>query len=133
MDKEQLNDFTALNGWLESWKKTYGVGEKTLCEEVDDVSTMTIEAWIESSHQTCSIKKGVLKNFTKFTGKHLCQNFLFNKVAGLRQLWCFPVQVFSCEFCEFFKDTFFTEHLWTTASRSSDYQNCVEDVNQKIY
>ena len=26
------------------------------------------------------------------------------------------MQVFSCEFCEIFKNTFFTEHLWTTAS-----------------
>ena len=25
-------------------------------------------------------------------------------------------QVFSCEFCEIFKNTFFTEHLWTTTS-----------------
>ena len=25
-------------------------------------------------------------------------------------------QVFSCEFCAIFKSTFFTEHLWTTAS-----------------
>ena len=46
------------------------------------------------------MKKGVLRNFTKFTGKHLCQSLLFNKVAGLRpatllkkRLWhrCFPV------------------------------------------
>ena len=29
-------------------------------------------------------KKGVLKIFTKFTGKHLSQSLLFNKVAGLR-------------------------------------------------
>ena len=29
-------------------------------------------------------KKGVLKNFTKFNGKHLCQSLLFNKVAGLQ-------------------------------------------------
>ena len=29
-------------------------------------------------------KKGVLRNFTKFTGKHLCQSLSFNKVAGLR-------------------------------------------------
>ena len=45
-------------------------------------------------------KKGVLKNFTKFTRKHLCQNLFFNKVAGLRpatflkkRFWhrCFPV------------------------------------------
>ena len=25
-------------------------------------------------------------------------------------------KVFSCEFCEIFKNTFLTEHLWTTAS-----------------
>ena len=25
-----------------------------------------------SSHQRCSVKKGVLRNFAKFTGKHLC-------------------------------------------------------------
>ena len=29
-------------------------------------------------------KKGVLRNFTKFTGKRLCQSLFFNKVAGLR-------------------------------------------------
>ena len=26
--------------------------------------------------------KGVLRNFTKFAGKHLCQSFFFNKIAG---------------------------------------------------
>ena len=35
-----------------------------------------------SSHQRCSVKKGVLRNFAKFTGKHLCQNFFLNKAAG---------------------------------------------------
>ena len=30
-----------------------------------------------SSHQGCSVKKGVLRNFAKFTGKHLCQNLFF--------------------------------------------------------
>ena len=29
-------------------------------------------------------EKGVLRNFTKFTGKHLCQSLFFNEVAGLR-------------------------------------------------
>ena len=28
-------------------------------------------------------KKGVLRNFVKLTGKHLCQSIFFNKVAGL--------------------------------------------------
>ena len=53
-----------------------------------------------SSHQRCSIIKVVLRNFAKFTGKHLCQCLFFNKVVGLRtttllkkRLWhrCFPV------------------------------------------
>ena len=32
----------------------------------------------------CSVKKVVLKNFAKFTGKHQCQSLFFNKVAALR-------------------------------------------------
>ena len=36
----------------------------------------------KSSHERCSIKKGVLSS--KFTGKHLCQSLFLNKVAGLR-------------------------------------------------
>ena len=32
----------------------------------------------------CSVKKSVLKNFAKFTGKHLHQSLFFNKVAGLQ-------------------------------------------------
>ena len=35
-----------------------------------------------SSHQRCSMKKGVVKSFAKFTGKHLCQSPIFSKVAG---------------------------------------------------
>ena len=52
------------------------------------------------------MKKSVLKNFTKFAGIHLCQ-FL----AALQK-----AQVFYCGFCEISKNTFFTEHLWMTAS-----------------
>ena len=42
-----------------------------------------------SSHWWCSLRKGVLRKFGKFTGKHLCQNLYFDKVA---------------------------EHVWATAS-----------------
>ena len=35
-----------------------------------------------SSRPEVFCKKGVLKNFAKFTGKHLCQRLFFNKVAG---------------------------------------------------
>ena len=37
-----------------------------------------------SNHRKRSVKKGVLKNLTKFTGKHLFQSLFFNKVTGLR-------------------------------------------------
>ena len=36
-----------------------------------------------SSHRKRSIRKVVLRNFTKFTGKHLDQSLFFNRVAGL--------------------------------------------------
>ena len=34
--------------------------------------------------KAATYKKSVLRNFVKFRGKHLFQNFFFNKVAGLR-------------------------------------------------
>ena len=48
---------------------------------------------------------GVLINFAKFTGKHLCQSQFFNKVAGL---WhrCFPVN-----FAKFLRTPFLTSPL----------------------
>ena len=54
-----------------------------------------------SSHRRCSVRKGILKNFAKFTGKHQCQSFFFNKVTGLDlQFIKKETLVFSCEFCE---------------------------------
>ena len=48
-----------------------------------------------SSHRRYFVRKGVLRNFPKFTGKYLYQSLFFNKVAGLRRkrLWhrCFPM------------------------------------------
>ena len=31
---------------------------------------------------TCGNRKGVLKNFAKFTGKHLCQSLFFIKLQA---------------------------------------------------
>ena len=36
----------------------------------------------ETTTEAGSIKKRVLRNFAKFTGKHLCQSLFFNKVVG---------------------------------------------------
>ena len=53
-------------------------------------------------------EEGVLINFAKFTGKNLCEGLFFNK-AALEALTKKETlaQVFSCEFCEISKSTFF--------------------------
>ena len=70
-------------------------------------------------------KKGLLKNFAKYTGKHLRQCLFFNKVAGLGQ-------VFFCEFCKFFKSSFFYKTPWVAAFKiyTPDviYLTCVYNV-----
>ena len=85
---------------------------------------------VKSSRSEVFCKNGVLKNFAKFTGKHLCQGLFFNKVAGLRtatllkkRLWhrCFPVN-----FVKFLRTPFIIEHLWwlllTCAGVSFEYE-----------
>ena len=68
-----------------------------------------------SSRPEVFCKKGILRNFAKFTGKHLCRTLFFNIVAGLRpatllkvRLWhrCFPMN-----FAIFLRIPFLTEHL----------------------
>ena len=60
--------------------------------------------------------RGVLGNFTKLTGKHLCHSLFFNKVAVLRpatllknRLWH---RCFSVNFVKFLRTPFCIEHLW---------------------
>ena len=65
-----------------------------------------------SSHRRCSIKQGVLKNFIKFTGKHLCWSLFFNKVAGLSHR-CFPVNS-----ADFLRIPFSAKRLSATTSSS---------------
>ena len=72
-----------------------------------------------SSHRRCSMKTAVLKNFAIFTGKYLCWSlFLITFQALVLQSYKkeIPTQVFSCEYCETFKNTYFEEHLRTAAS-----------------
>ena len=58
-------------------------------------------------------KKRCIRNFVKFTGKHLRHILFFNKVAGACNVIKKETlaQVFSCEFCKISLSTFFTEHL----------------------
>ena len=85
---------------------------------------------VRSSLRRCSAKKGVLRNFTKFTRRHLCQSLIFNNVAGLRPatllkkgLWhkCFPVHFPKFPRTHFLQNTsgrllLYGDDLWTSAS-----------------
>ena len=70
---------------------------------------------VRSSRLKVFCRKGVLRNFAKFTGKQLCQSLFFSKVVGLRpatllrkRFWhrSFPVN-----FAKFLRTPFFKEHL----------------------
>ena len=84
-----------------------------------------------SSHLEVFCKKGVLRNFAKFTGKHLCQRLFFNKVAGRlapllkKSLWhrCFLVN-----FEKFLRTSFLTEHLrWLLQKRKTYFHHCTKN------
>ena len=94
-----------------------------------------------SSHQRCSMKKGVLKNFAKFTGKHLCQSLFLNKVAELRPAtllkkrpWhrCFPVNFAKLVRINFYRTppltaspfdaTVISSYLYTPLKTSENHQ-----------
>ena len=76
------------------------------------MSNVLMIKWYRNSR-----KERGLKNYAKFTGKHLCQSF-FWKESCRPEAWGFLlylkktlVQVFSSEFCSISKNTFFTELL----------------------
>ena len=76
---------------------------------------MNVRNSIRNSHWRYSVRNGVLRNFAKFTRKHLCQSLFFNKACNFIKKETLA-QVFSCEFCKNSRNTFFTEHLWATDS-----------------
>ena len=57
----------------------------------------------------CILYKGALKNFANFAEKHLCQSLFLIKCNFIQKET--PAQVFSCEYCEIFRNTVFIEHL----------------------
>ena len=71
-----------------------------------------------SSNWRCSVKKGVLKNFATFTGKHLCWRIFLIKLLQLYYKET-PTQVLPCEYCKIFKNTYFEKHLRMPASNNS--------------
>ena len=61
-------------------------------------------------------KIDVLKNFANFTGKHLCWSLILKRYQKET-----PIQMFSCEICEIFKNTFFYRTLQVATSAYSCY------------
>ena len=73
----------------------------------------------EAVAQRCSVKKVFLKISQNSKENTKAFNVINETLA----------QVFSCEFCELFKNTFLTEHLWMTASApSGDHFSCLNLV-----
>ena len=62
------------------------------------------------------MQKGVLRNFTKFTEKHLCQGLFFNKVAGMRPATLLNIRpwhsCFRVNFAKFLRTPFFKDPIW---------------------
>ena len=59
-----------------------------LCSVFQEITAVTVYLFhlkspyyssCRNSHRRCSLRKGVLRNFANFTGKHLCQSLFFNK------------------------------------------------------
>ena len=83
--------------------------------------------YLRSSCPDVFCKKGVLKNFANFAGKHLCQSLYFNKFAGLTHS-CFPVN-----FAKFLRIPFLTEHLrWLLMILIHSYQQTILEILHKF-
>ena len=72
-------------------------------------------AIFRSSHQRCFMKNGALKNFPKFSEKHLYQSLLFNKSACLRSATLVKKRLchrcFLMDFAKILRTSFFIEYL----------------------
>ena len=71
-------------------------------------------------------RKGVLKNFAMFTGKHLCWSLFFNKYAGLKASNIIKKRLqhnfFSVKFAKFLRTPFFTQHAqWLLLEISHEF------------
>ena len=64
------------------------------------------EFYHHKKKRRCSIQKTILIYFAIFTGKHLCWSLFLNFIKKET-----PTQVFSGQYCEIFKKSYFEEHL----------------------
>ena len=92
--KQQTKDFLMFWRWSKGniWKKRVNLFHSSSIEVLitfllglnrKNIACLSQIKLCRSSHWRCSVRKGILRNFAKFTGKHLCQSLFFNKVIGL--------------------------------------------------
>ena len=68
-----------------------------------------------SSHPELFCKKDCLKDFAmQYSHENTCVGVSFNKISGLKP----PTQVFFCEYCKIFKNSFFYRPTFRRATRS---------------
>ena len=67
--------------------------------------------FFRSRHPEVFCKKAVLTDFTKFTGKHLCQSLFINKVAGQGWQYYLKRDPAAGVSLKFGRTPFLTEHL----------------------
>ena len=62
----------------------------------------------------------------------MCRNLFFNKVVGLRFIKKeTATHVFSCDFCDVFKNAFLIEHLRTTTSDNTTKHDTAQIKGQR--
>ena len=90
--------------------------KEILCDKVliSSFFKFQISTYIQKRHRRCCARIGVLRNFAIHRKTPVPASFL-NKVAGLSKKETLA-QVFSREFSEISKNTFFTEHILVTTS-----------------
>ena len=102
---------------------------------INKCHTRHCSGFYRSSRPEVFCEKGDVRNFAKFTGKHLCQSLFFNKVAGQARNFIKKetlAQVFSREFCEIYKNTFFYSTPPVAASVVRRNTKHKIDVNTRI-
>ena len=124
-------EYGSQNCIWESYRSEQIYGECALLQRISKIADLWALHWwpfqkygraisvtgSSNTAQRCSVEKMFLE-ISQNSQENTCQSLFFNKVGGLRPMACnfikkeTLVQVFSCEFCEISKSTFFIEHFW---------------------
>ena len=106
----QVWNFTKVSFFAADFKLFYQHSSGKFCVTIDKFASfvyfLSIFSRSRSSYLQAFCKKGIVKNFSEFKGKHLCQSLLSNKVAG----WFikrFPHRYFSVNFLKFIRTAMF--------------------------